>query len=442
MAYPVLISYNNTNEERSFAQNLIDYLGAKGIQAASGDPKHSGPGMKQELLTARWLVLILTPEAVRSPHVQSLVDTAFTYVSQGHMQGILALAFLSNPVDLEDLPSSLWSTIRIYYTGERDTDPRQAFEKLSRTLSTTKVPVRAVSSPAANWASSFSSAASRPLPTIPQPAPGPRSGLNNRLFIGLALLAILVVIGSIFLVSSRLSAGTGPTLNATAAAQARATLTAIAKANAISTAQAGATSTAVFSNPQSDFLYSYVTKQTPTYTDLDVQNTNQNHSCTFKEGIYSVHSNISGHFEACLAKNQVSKDFAFQVQLTLIGDDVGGLIFRSDSNATGFYLFSLGNTGASYTLVECKTCTDSTPPIDAPLQGGPIHPIVQPSTLTIIAYKNTFYLYVNKQAVGQPVKYTKQEGDSTLIPGEIGLYATSATQPADVEFNSVQVWKL
>src|SRR5579859_6593693 len=249
MSYSVIVSYSSTNEERSIAKNLIDYLGTKGIQAEADDPDRSEPNMKQKLLTARWLVMILTPEAVRSPHVQSLVNTAFAHVSQGRMQGILALAFLTNPVDLEDLPSPLWSTIRIYYTGERDTDLQQAFEKLSRTLSTTKVPVRTVSSPAANWASPFSSAASRPLSALPQPALRPRTSLRNRLFIGLALFAILVVLGSFFLVFNRPPASTGRTPNATAAAL---------------TAQAGATATAVFSHPTQDNLYHYVINQTST----------------------------------------------------------------------------------------------------------------------------------------------------------------------------------
>lgn len=440
MSYSVIVSCNSTNKEQPVAKSLIDYLSRKGVQAEWGDPDRSEPSMKQGLPTARWLVLILTPEAVRSPHVQALVETAFEYVSQGRMQGILALAFLADPVDLEDLPSPLWSTIRIYYTGERGADHQQAFEKLSRTLSNTKVPVRTVSSPAANWASSFSSAASRPLPAILQPAPGPRSVLNNRLFIGLALLAILVVVGSIFLIFSRPSAGTGPNLNATAAAQARATLTAIAKANAVSTAQALATATAVFSNPKPDQLYNYVKTTLPTaFTNLNI---NQNSSCTVNNrisdvGIYTVRSSMSGHYAACLAKNQVSKNFAFQIQVSLVGDDVGGLIFRSNSDATAFDLFSLDNTGA-YTLVECKSCTDTTPPMGKPLLEGTINPMQQLSTLTVIAYKNTFYLYANQQAVG----HTNQGDDSTSISGQIGLYATSATQTANVEFSRVEVWKL
>src|SRR5437588_2345899 len=157
MSHPIIVSYNSANpKEHTFVKALMNYLGAMNIYAISDDPNVSEPRMKQRLLSAQWLVLLLTPEAISSPHVQSLVNTAFARVGQGYMQGVLALTFSSNPVELEDMPP-LWSTIRIYYVGESNEDYQQAFEKLSRTLSSMRVPVPATSSSTNNWASSFSS---------------------------------------------------------------------------------------------------------------------------------------------------------------------------------------------------------------------------------------------------------------------------------------------
>src|SRR3989440_3117476 len=157
MANPVIISYNSINpKERAFMTKLGNYLSAKNIYALADDPNVSESKMKQQLLNVQWLILILTPETIRSPWVQSLVNTAFDRVRQGHMQGVLALAFSSNPVEPEDMPNASWSTIRTYYAGESDEDHQRAFEKLARTLGYSKVPVYAVSSPADNWASSFS----------------------------------------------------------------------------------------------------------------------------------------------------------------------------------------------------------------------------------------------------------------------------------------------
>src|SRR2546421_9858059 len=157
MANPVIISYNSINpKERAFMTKLGNYLSAKNIYALADDPNVSESKMKQQLLNVQWLILILTPETIRSPRVQSLVNSAFDRIRQGYMQGVLALAFSSNPVEPEDMPSPLWSTIRTYYVGESDEDHQRAFEKVSRTLSYTKVPVHAGSSSANNWASSSS----------------------------------------------------------------------------------------------------------------------------------------------------------------------------------------------------------------------------------------------------------------------------------------------
>lgn len=441
MSYSVIVSYNSANEERAIAKNLIDYLSTKGVPAAWGDPDRSETNMKQGLSTARWLVMILTPETVRSPHVQSLVETAFEYVSQGRMQGILALAFLTNPVDLEDLPSPLWSTIRIYYTGEKSVDHQQAFEKLSRTLSTTKVPVRTVPSPAANWASPFSSAGSRPLPPILQPALRPRTSLRNRLFIGLALFAILVVLGSIILVFGRLSAENLSRAKATAAAQTRANFAATAKANAASTAQAQATATAIsqLMNLGSSQLYTQVTKQPPSPTN-PMKSMHDNNACKFTGTMFHVISSV-GSSVFCMARKTNFENFAYQAQMTLISGDIGGLIFRSDDGSTTFYRFSLDSTG-QYTL-DCQQCSSSQKDNDGPqtLQQGPVSGIQttigKPELLTVIAINQDIYLYVNGNPVNQKINNATIPG-----PGEIGVFATSATKLVDVAFSSVEVWKL
>ena len=439
MSYSVIVSYNSTNEEQSIAKSLIDFLSRNGVQAAGGDPDRSEPSMKQGLSTARWLVLILTPEALRSPHVQSLVETAFAYVSQGRMQGILALAFLTNPVDLEDLPSPLWSTIRIYYTGERDTDLQKAFEKLSRTLSNTKVPVRTVSSPATNWASSFSSAASRPLPAILQPAPGPRSGLTSPRLVVIALFIILVFLGGFVLALknpfARNSSGVIENTNT------HSTPTIHVSPNKTHTKSTPAPSP----TPDPQQLYNIITpqsNQTVLNDSMSAQSDNQwtanNTSCVFTNGKYQVSSSSIGQYEPCMeTKNTNYQYFAYQVQMKFTTDgDAGGLIFRSDNTVSMFYRFSLDSAG-NYSLRLCNPCS---PPYDNS-QGKLLKPesnahLSAPYTLTVIALKNNIYLFVNKVLV-------ISVDDSTLSQGgEIGVFAASKTQPTEVAFSNVKVWNL
>src|SRR6266516_735678 len=189
MSHPIIVSYNSASlKERTFVKELLDYLGTKNINAMANDPNVSESEMKQWLLSTKWLVLILTPETLRSPQVQSLVNTAFGYIKQGQMQGVLAIASSSNPIELEDLPP-LWSTIRIYYTGERNEDLQQSFEKLSRTLDNTRTTVPVTTSSTNNWASSFSSVASHPQTTMPQTT---RRSLS-RLIISVVAALILII---------------------------------------------------------------------------------------------------------------------------------------------------------------------------------------------------------------------------------------------------------
>ena len=105
MANSAVISYNSSSrKEHAFVKKLVDYLGIKGIEVVADDPNRSESSMSQRLFRAQWLVVVLTPEAINSRGVQSLVNTALDRVRQGQMQGVLALAFSSNPVEPEDMP--------------------------------------------------------------------------------------------------------------------------------------------------------------------------------------------------------------------------------------------------------------------------------------------------------------------------------------------------
>src|SRR5713101_560886 len=356
MADPwVVVSYSNA-QEHAFVQKLVDYLSTKNIYAEPVDPNLSEPTTKRQLLDAQWLVLVLTPEAIRSFRVQSLVNAAFGHVKQGHMQGVLALAFLSNPVESEEMPYP-WSTIRTYYTGDSDEDHQQAFEKLSRTLGYTRVPVHAVSSPAGNWASSFSSAASRPLPAIPQHPPKPRARVAVLAFSLLVILALIFVfsvkqIGSASSTQSALNATT-PT-HALSVAQTRAT-----------TVAANATATAVsLAAP-----YRADTSGTPDFISLDAQHDSklwqQDSACILNpDSTYQVTSTPDGHDKVCMASNLIFTNFAYQIQMTIESGDTGGLIFRSEG-AKQFYRFSLNSNGRYVLLVICQSSICSSPTINS-----------------------------------------------------------------------------
>jgi hypothetical protein len=439
MSYSAIVSYNSANpREISLMMDLENYLGKMNISALLGDPNIPEHRMKQELLNAQWLVLFLTPQAIKSPQIQSLVNAAFVRVRQGLMQGVLALAFSSNPVDLEAMPSLSWSTIRIYYTGEMDEDHQQVFEKLSRTLGYNKVAVPAASSPTNNWASSFSSAASRPQPAIAQSSQKQRSGLTVPLSAALTLLLIiLVVFGSTALILKKPFATSSPKVNGTSITHTKPSIH-------VSPSVISNTST-----PTPQGLYDAITKSKnyALNNSMSVQSDSQwdtkNTSCAFEiDEMYHVTS-LPGQYMSCMArKPRFTANFAYQVQLTFNGGDAGGLIFFSNDTVSTFYRFSLNSAG-NYSLRKCQNCfnTEVTNGQLLSKENGNIAqsniPIGNLSyTLTVIVTNKTIYLYVQDIPVDQVTNSTNGQ------EGEIGLYAASGTQSAGVAFSTLKVWNL
>jgi hypothetical protein len=420
MDHPIIVSYDSASPmERAFVKELIDYLGTKNIKAIPADPNVSETEMKQRLLNAKWLVLVLTPQALKSPRVQSLVKAAFVRVKQGLMQGVLALAYSSNLVDLEAMPSPSWSTIRIYYTGERNEDHQQAFEKLSRTLGYTRVPVPAASSSTNNWASTYSSTA----PTLHQPT---RSS-HSRLVVPVVAAMILIIFSlAYFLVSPWIFKG--PTTS---------TPTPDVKADQV--AKKGPKAPTL---PPQD-LYNQVTSKKPNFS-MDTQDTSQEWGwnltspCTFSDGIYKISNGIPDQYTFCMAHNKILKNFAYRVKMTISSSgDSGGLIFRADDSPMIFYRLSLNSHGM-YKLYLCQTCTDSSASGGDVLKHGNvnINTIGNPNTLTVIVLNTAIYLYINNTHV------IKLDGSAIPTSGEIGLYAVLQDQFTNVSFSEVNVWVL
>jgi hypothetical protein len=219
---------------------------------------------------------------------------------------------------------------------------------------------------------------------------------------------------------------------ASGAANAQSTGTAQAFANA--TAQAMATTTALQN------IYNQATSGAPILNDplngnniyhWDVGNASLGGSCGFKAGAYHVIEPNKSYYLSCLAESTNFSNFAFQVQVTIIQGDEGGLIFR----ATGAKLYSFGfNREGLFSLIVSKNNNPGKPLIYGPnsaINTG----LNQPNLLTVIARDSTFYLYINKQ-------FVDAVRDSSYHSGQIGVYAAYSTHYTDVAFNDAQVWQV
>src|SRR6266480_1617537 len=108
----------------------------------------------------------------------------------------------------------------------------------------------------------------------------------------------------------------------------------------------------------------------------------QNEICTFTGGAYHVRSM---NYEDCLSQGSNFRNFAFQVQMTILKGDAGGIIFRTSYL---FYFSTVGGYTVSFPLVSGKTQS---------FKSG----LNQSNLITVVAHGSNFYLYVNKQYVTQ-----------------------------------------
>lgn len=227
---------------------------------------------------------------------------------------------------------------------------------------------------------------------------------------------------------------------ASATAKAWATGTAQAYVNATATAQTVATTQAIATTTAFQNIYNQVTRGTPILNDpLNGNNINNwdlgkaslGGSCGFRAEAYHVIEPNKSYYLACLAESTNFSNFAYQVRVTIIQGDEGGVIFR----AAGTKLYSFGiNRDGLFSLIVSKNNNPGKPLIFGPISAINIG-LNQPNLLTVIARDSTFYLYINKQ-------YVDTIRDTTYRSGQIGVYAASSTHFTDVAFNDAQVWQL
>lgn len=230
--------------------------------------------------------------------------------------------------------------------------------------------------------------------------------------------------------------------NATGTAQAVATATVVANATATAQAQATAQVQATASALQA--ILTQATSGTPILNDplsqqdangWEVDNKTGGGGCAFTGGSYHASMPQVGFFASCYAQNPNFSNFAFQVQMTILKGDRGGIIFRSDSAATKFYLLRFDQNGTYNLFVysgssgsNAKNLLEGTAPS---FHTG----ANQANKIAVVARGGSIYVYVNQQ-------YLDSVNDSSYSSGLIALFAEDHTNSTEVAFSNAQVWKL
>lgn len=211
----------------------------------------------------------------------------------------------------------------------------------------------------------------------------------------------------------------------------------IAADNATATTQAINNETATATAHQN--LYNTATSGTPALSDPLSDNSNNNRwainsQCQFTGGAYHASITQQGYLGYCPAYSTSFSNFAYQVQMTIVQGNIGGIMFhlsQVNGNAA-YYYFYIGQAGSygfaiggggHYTIRQ----TGSSSAINTGLN--------QTNLIAVVAQGAELNLYVNKQ-------FIFSVNDTNYSQGEIGVGALDNTHSTEVAFSNAQVWRL
>ncbi|MFL5627657.1 MAG: hypothetical protein ACJ788_18930 [Ktedonobacteraceae bacterium] len=276
----------------------------------------------------------------------------------------------------------------------------------------------------------------------PQEAIQPQKrGISGRIITLLVVLAVVLIGGSMLVYYAAVVHPEQLNVQATSTAQTfqmnnlHATQTAMTNA---------ANATATFSALSPQDLYTRVTAGTPTLNDpLTSQSSttwsslgSSNSSCTFAGG--SLHATSSTGSAGCVALGNTYSNFAYQVQMTIMNGDLGGIFFRTDQVNRKLYLLALSPQGV---YVLAYTQPGSSGYANGNVLAASVSPAINTglhstNILGVIARDNDIYIFINKQ-------FITKVSDNTSKAGEIGVMSGSSKNTAsEATFNNAQVWNI
>ncbi len=268
----------------------------------------------------------------------------------------------------------------------------------------------------------------------PPPAPGRRSHLRA-LMIG---IIALVIIGSIAAIAIPYEKTQIDNTNATATVSTHqtsvvqdATGTVITQNNHVTaTAQANVQATASIvaanPNPYNNNGTLVLMEKTPIIEMGD---------CQIANGTLHLTNSTQATADYCWGGASYT-DFAYDIELTIVKGDCGGIIFREDgTEGSKEYMFNICQSGGYSVDIDHGANQQFKNLFYGAKTAGLHQGINQTNLVGVVAQGHNFSLYVNKQLV---TTFT----DSTYGSGQIGVDAWDDGDATDVAFANQRVWTL
>ncbi|HET7638080.1 MAG TPA: hypothetical protein VFK47_05000, partial [Ktedonobacteraceae bacterium] len=275
-----------------------------------------------------------------------------------------------------------------------------------------------------------------PVPVQPQ-----KRGLSGGI-IALLVALVLALIGASLLVyyaailrPQQLSADATATAHTTQVNNLHATQTAITNA-------ANTTATIDALSPQD--LYTRITAGTPALNDpLTSQGSitwsqmgSSDGTCAFTGG--ALHATSNKGSAACVAFGSTHSNFVYQVQVSVIRGDLGGIFFRTDQVNHKLYLLAISPNGFYGLFYTGQNASGSASEnilaasISTTINTG----LKSTNELSVLARGSEISIFINKQ-------FITKVNDSSSTVGEIGVISgSSKNAPCEAAFNNAQLWDI
>jgi serine/threonine protein kinase len=233
---------------------------------------------------------------------------------------------------------------------------------------------------------------------------------------------------------------TATTIQQTAAVNKQATstiATATAQANATATVQVGATATVVAQNPDpyvpNSRKLALLDPMSQPYLWQNYTNTSFGGSCQFKSNSLHVTQTKSPNFYYCTASTENYADATFEVQMTILQGDCGGITFRANPSANQLYFYRVCVDGR-YDLYLYVSSSGSTARTLIQSSSSLINKGVnQSNLLAVVTNGNQVDLYANKQKIDSI-------SDPTYKQGLFGVVANSLSTTTEVAYSNARIW--
>lgn len=157
-------------------------------------------------------------------------------------------------------------------------------------------------------------------------------------------------------------------------------------------------------------------------------------TCRFRNGAYYIDTATSDYVEYCTGAATHFSDYVFQVQMTILKGDRGGLSFLVNSAQKTVYYFGIGQDG-SYVL-DFFRGEDGTNILKGDASNLIHLGLNQPNLLGVSVMDSHVDLYINMQLLVHVSVAGYFSGSS------IGMAAQDKISPTEVVFHDAKVWSL